>query len=135
MRCVYWFPIGSSNGIYIYLGSLRDHETLKLIKSISTIGFFTALSRVLGFIRDILIASLLGASPLADAFFAAFKLPNFFRRLFAEGVLSSAFVPLYARLYASEGLARAQRAAEEVFAVLLIILIILVTVFEIFMTT
>ena len=94
VRCVYWFPIDSSNGIYIYLGSLRDHETLKLIKSISTIGFFTALSRVLGFIRDILIASLLGASPLADAFFAAFKLPNFFRRLFAEGVLSSAFVPL-----------------------------------------
>ncbi len=135
VRCVYWFPIDSSDGIYIYLGSLRDHETLKLIKSISTIGFFTALSRVLGFIRDILIASLLGASPLADAFFAAFKLPNFFRRLFAEGVLSSAFVPLYARLYASEGLARAQRAAEEVFAVLLIILIILVMVFEIFMPT
>lgn len=108
---------------------------MKLIKSISTIGFFTALSRVLGFVRDILIAALLGASPMADAFFAAFKLPNFFRRLFAEGVLSSAFVPLYARLYTSEGLAKAQRAAEEVFAVLLVILILLVTIFEIFMPT
>ncbi len=108
---------------------------MQLIKSISTIGFFTALSRILGFIRDILIASLLGASPLADAFFAAFKLPNFFRRLFAEGVLSSAFIPLYTRFYTSDGLMRAQRVAEEVFAVLVLCLVSLVTFFEIFMPT
>ena len=88
---------------------------------------------MLGFVRDILIASVLGANPLSDAFFAAFKLPNFFRRLFAEGVLSAAFVPLYARLYASEGLSKAQRAAEEVFALLLMLLIFLVVFFEIFM--
>lgn len=99
----------------------------------STIGLFIALSRILGFVRDILIAALLGASPLADAFFAAFKLPNFFRRLFAEGVLNAAFVPLYARLYASKGLEKAQRAAEEVFAMLLLALVFLVAVFEVFM--
>ena len=106
---------------------------MSFVKSVTTIGGFTALSRILGFIRDIFIASLLGASPLADAFFAAFKLPNFFRRLFAEGALNSAFVPLYARLYTNEGIKQAQRTAEEIFAVLLVILIILVTIFEIFM--
>ena len=106
---------------------------MSFVKSVTTIGGFTALSRILGFVRDIFIASLLGASPLADAFFAAFKLPNFFRRLFAEGALNSAFVPLYARLYASEGVKQAQRTAEEIFAVLFVILIILVMIFEIFM--
>ncbi|MGI4851661.1 MAG: murein biosynthesis integral membrane protein MurJ [Janthinobacterium lividum] len=106
---------------------------MSFLRSVTTIGGFTALSRILGFARDILIASLLGASPLADAFFAAFKLPNFFRRLFAEGALNAAFVPLYARLYASEGVKSAQRTAEEIFAVLLVILVTLVVIFEIFM--
>src|SRR5690606_41191022 len=62
---------------------------------ISTVGGFTLVSRVTGFVRDILIAAILGAGPVADAFFVAFKLPNFFRRLTGEGALTVAFVPLF----------------------------------------
>ncbi|MDT8375129.1 MAG: murein biosynthesis integral membrane protein MurJ [Mariprofundaceae bacterium] len=62
----------------------------------STVGGWTMLSRVLGFIRDVLLARVLGAGPLADAFFVAFKLPNFFRRMFAEGTLTVALVPVLA---------------------------------------
>ena len=115
------------------MGHGKGYFRLSFLRSATTIGGFTALSRILGFVRDICIASMLGASPLADAFFAAFKLPNFFRRLFAEGALNAAFVPLYTRLYASQGMQCAQRTAEEVFSVLLVILIVLVITFEIFM--
>ncbi|MCK5307510.1 MAG: murein biosynthesis integral membrane protein MurJ, partial [Zetaproteobacteria bacterium] len=62
----------------------------------STVGGWTMLSRILGFIRDVLLARVLGAGPLADAFFVAFKLPNFFRRMFAEGTLTVALVPVLA---------------------------------------
>jgi len=62
----------------------------------STVGGWTMLSRVLGFVRDVLLARVLGAGPLADAFFVAFKLPNFFRRMFAEGTLTVALVPVLA---------------------------------------
>jgi putative peptidoglycan lipid II flippase len=70
---------------------------MALIGAISTIGGYTVASRVLGFVRDILVAAILGAGPVADAFFVAFKLPNLFRRLFAEGAFAAAFVPLFAR--------------------------------------
>ena len=65
-----------------------------LLRAASKVGSWTMLSRILGFIRDILIARVLGAGPLADAFFVAFKLPNFFRRMFAEGTLTVALVPV-----------------------------------------
>jgi len=67
-----------------------------LLRSIATVGGFTLISRVLGFLRDILIATVLGAGAGADVFFVAFKLPNLFRRLFAEGAFSMAFVPMFA---------------------------------------
>ena len=67
---------------------------MSLVKSTATIGGYTLLSRVLGFLRDVTIASSLGASMLSDAFFVAFKLPNVLRRLFAEGSFSQAFVPV-----------------------------------------
>jgi len=88
-------------------------------------------SRVLGFARDILIAALLGAGPVADAFFVAFKLPNFFRRLFAEGAFNAAFVPLYAGKLAAEGEARARDFAEDTLAVLLAILLAVLLLAEI----
>ena len=69
---------------------------MNLIASTSTFSFFTLISRVLGYIRDILIAIFLGTSLLADAFFVAFRLPNTFRRLFAEGTFNAAFIPSYA---------------------------------------
>ena len=74
-----------------------------MLRSIATVGGWTMASRVLGFVRDILIARLLGAGVEADAFFVAFRLPNLFRRLFAEGAFNAAFIPLYTRALAERG--------------------------------
>ena len=68
---------------------------MALLRSIATVSSYTMASRILGFARDILIAAMLGAGPVADAFFVAFKLPNFFRRIFAEGAFNAAFIPLF----------------------------------------
>ena len=68
---------------------------MNLIKSTGTFSFFTIISRLLGYLRDILIAIFLGTGFLADAFFVAFRIPNTFRRLFAEGTFNAAFVPSY----------------------------------------
>ena len=65
-----------------------------LIKIISVIGSITFLSRILGYLRDLMIARYFGASFISDSFFVAFKLPNLFRRLFAEGALNAAFIPV-----------------------------------------
>lgn len=70
---------------------------MKLIKAMATVAFMTGLSRIAGFVRDILTAAYLGAGPVADAFFVALKLPNLFRRITAEGAFSIAFVPLYSK--------------------------------------
>ena len=69
---------------------------MNLFKSTTTFSFFTLISRILGYIRDILIAIFLGSGPLADAFFVAFRIPKTFRRLFSEGTFNAAFVPSYA---------------------------------------
>ena len=71
---------------------------MNLIKSTGTFSFFTIISRLLGYLRDILIAVFLGAGPLADAFFVAFRIPNTFRRLFSEGTFNAAFVPSYSSI-------------------------------------
>ena len=68
---------------------------MNLLSSASIFSFFTIISRILGYLRDILIAIFLGASIFADAFFVAFRLPNTFRRLFAEGTFNAAFIPSY----------------------------------------
>jgi putative peptidoglycan lipid II flippase len=93
-----------------------------LVRSIATVGSLTLVSRVLGFVRDILIAALLGAGPLADAFFVAFKLPNFLRRLFAEGAFNAGFVPMFARTLEGEGRASAKAFAEQAQAIQLAVL-------------
>lgn len=72
----------------------RSGSSAGLIRTASTVGGWTLVSRILGFVRDILLARVLGAGPLADAFFVAFKIPNFFRRMFAEGTLTVALVPV-----------------------------------------
>ena len=69
-----------------------------MIERILTVGGFTLLSRVTGFVRDIILAAVLGAGPVADAFFVALRLPNHFRAIFAEGAFNAAFVPAYARI-------------------------------------
>jgi len=105
---------------------------MNLIASTSTFGFFTLISRILGYVRDILIAIFLGTSLFADAFFVAFRLPNTFRRLFAEGTFNAAFIPSYAGLLAKDKI-KADDFAKNVFNLLFIILLFFVTVAEIFM--
>ncbi len=105
---------------------------MNLIASTSTFSFFTLISRILGYVRDILIAIFLGTSLFADAFFVAFRLPNTFRRLFAEGTFNAAFIPSYAGALAKNKL-EADNFAKNVFNLLFIILLILVLVAEIFM--
>ncbi len=80
-------------------------------------------SRVLGFIREMLVADMLGATPVAEAFFVSLTLPNVFRRLFAEGAFSATFVPLFAKAAHSEGKPAAARFAEDAQAVMLTILV------------
>lgn len=98
---------------------------MSLLKNVGTIGGLTAVSRVFGFVRDILIARVLGATAMGDAWQLAFMLPNLFRRLFAEGAFASAFVPLFNRRMKEDGdLDEAQSFATSVLSVLLPILIV-----------
>jgi putative peptidoglycan lipid II flippase len=106
---------------------------MALLRSVATVGSFTLVSRVLGFIRDILTAAILGAGPVADAFFVAQRLPNLFRSLFAEGAFSAAFVPLASGALAEGGKPALREFAGEAFAVLFAVLLGFVLVGEIFM--
>lgn len=106
---------------------------MALLRNIATVGGLTFVSRVLGFVRDILIAAILGAGMVADVFFVAFKLPNLFRRLFAEGAFSAAFVPLLSGALAREGRVPAMVFASRVASVMLWFLLALVILFEIAM--
>ena len=105
---------------------------MNLIKSTGTFSFFTIISRLLGYVRDILIAVFLGTGPLADIFFVAFRIPNTFRRLFSEGSFNAAFVPSYASEL-SQGKEKSHRFANSVFNLLILGLFFLVVVIEIFM--
>lgn len=96
---------------------------MSLVRNVGTIGGLTAVSRVFGFIRDMLLARLLGAGLAADAFQLAFILPNTFRRLFAEGAFSVAFVPMYTRTLATGGEDVADRFASHVLAVFIWVLL------------
>lgn len=97
---------------------------MSLLRNVGTIGGLTAVSRVFGFVRDMLLARVLGAGLAADAFQLAFVLPNTFRRLFAEGAFSVAFVPMYARaLHGEGGEAAAERFAGDVMAVFVWVLL------------
>ena len=95
-----------------------------MLKNFATVGVATLASRILGFVRDILIAASIGSGPIADAFFVAFRLPNLFRRLFAEGAFNSAFVPIFASSLQEEGETGARHVAEEIMAGLLFVLLL-----------
>ncbi len=90
-----------------------------MIDRILTVGGFTLLSRVTGFVRDIMLAATLGAGPVADAFFVALRLPNHFRAIFAEGAFNAAFVPAYARIRTQEGTDAAKMFGDRIFTLLL----------------
>ena len=104
---------------------------MNLIKSTGTFSFFTIISRLFGYVRDILIAVFLGAGPLADAYFVAFRIPNTFRRLFSEGTFNAAFVPSYSLLLGNKK--TSQKFANNIFTLLVIGLFFLVLVIEIMM--
>ena len=104
---------------------------MNLLSSTSIFSFFTLISRILGYLRDILIAFFLGASIFADAFFVAFRLPNTFRRLFAEGTFNAAFIPSYTSAR-TENKEKGKKFADDILGSLLLILILIVTLVEIF---
>ena len=106
---------------------------MALFRSVATVGSYTMVSRVFGFVRDILTAAILGAGPVADAFFVAQRLPNLFRSLFAEGAFSAAFVPLANRALVEGGRPALKEFAEEAYAVLVAALVVFVALGEIFM--
>ena len=95
---------------------------MRLLRSTAVVGLFTMGSRVLGFVRDVLMASAVGAGPIADAFVVAFRFPNLFRRWFAEGAFNAAFVPLFSGRLEKEGEDEANRFASDVLATLLVVL-------------
>jgi putative peptidoglycan lipid II flippase len=99
-----------------------------MIRSISIVGGFTLLSRITGFLRDIMLAAVLGAGPVADAFFVALRLPNHFRAIFAEGAFNAAFVPAYARIREAKGADDARVFADRVFTLLLASQVVLLAV-------
>ena len=105
---------------------------MNLIKSTGTFSFFTIISRFLGYLRDILIAFILGTGFLADIFFVAFRIPNTFRRLFSEGTFNAAFVPSYSSQLL-RGKDVSNKFANDVFNLLSIILLVLVLLAQIFM--
>ena len=104
---------------------------MNLLSSTAIFSFFTLISRILGYLRDILIAIFLGASILADVFFVAFRLPNTFRRLFAEGTFNAAFIPSYTKERLTSDRA-GKIFADDVLRLVTISLLFLVLLVEIF---
>lgn len=106
---------------------------MSLFRAIATVGGLTMVSRIAGFVRDLLIARYLGAGPVADAFFVSLRLPNFFRSLFAEGAFTAGFLPLFSRTEAKEGRAAAQHFAERALSLLLLVTLVFTLVAQIAM--
>ncbi|MBY0508768.1 MAG: murein biosynthesis integral membrane protein MurJ, partial [Rhodospirillaceae bacterium] len=107
--------------------------TPSLFRAFATVGGYTMVSRITGFVREILTATYLGAGAVSDAFFVAFQLPNLFRSLFAEGAFSAGFVPIFSQRLEKEGPARAKAFADEAFAMLTVVLLVFTIVMIIFM--
>ena len=104
-----------------------------ILSNAALVGSATMASRLTGFIRDIFLAALMGAGPLAEIFVIAFRLPNLFRRLFAEGAFNAAFVPLFSERMAQKGESAALAFAGQIFSVLLAALAVFTLLAEIFM--
>ncbi len=104
-----------------------------MLGRIFTVGGYTLVSRLTGFARDIMLAAILGAGPVADAFFVAFRLPNHFRAIFAEGAFNAAFVPAYAHVHGERGEAAARSFADRIFTLLFCSQLVLLVVAWLFM--
>ena len=103
-----------------------------MIGKILTVGGYTLVSRFTGFMRDIMLAAIIGAGPVADAFFVAFRLPNHFRAIFAEGAFNSAFIPAYARVRTEQGARAAEQFGDRIFTLLLVSQIVLLALALVF---
>ncbi|HTH15854.1 MAG TPA: murein biosynthesis integral membrane protein MurJ, partial [Magnetospirillum sp.] len=103
---------------------------MSLVRSIATVGGFTMLSRITGLMREMMIAQYMGAGAVADAFFVAFRFPNLFRSLFAEGAFNAAFVPLFTAKLTAEGEAEARSFAEQSLAAMALVLGVFVALVE-----
>src|SRR5277367_445057 len=103
-----------------------------MLEKILTVGGYTLLSRITGFVRDIMLAAIIGAGPVADAFFVAFRLPNHFRAIFAEGAFNAAFIPAYARVRTQGGPQAAKLFGDRIFTLLLATQIVLLALALIF---
>src|SRR5919202_556481 len=90
-----------------------------MLKKILSVGGWTLVSRMTGFARDVVMAAIMGAGPVTDAFVVAFRLPNHFRAIFGEGAFNAAFVPTYGRVHETDGAARAAAFANRVFTLML----------------
>src|ERR1700745_3938518 len=104
-----------------------------MLSRIFTVGGYTLLSRLTGFARDIMLAAILGAGPTADAFYVAFRLPNHFRAIFAEGAFNAAFVPAYAHVHGEKGDASAKLFANRIFTLLFLSQLVLLALAWLFM--
>src|SRR6202453_3456062 len=123
LRSVGRWPANASQVLLMSQAPPRSEEPRGRIKAgmierILTVGGFTLLSRLTGFFRDIMLAAILGAGPVADAFFFAFRLPNHFRAIFAEGAFNAAFIPAYARIRTQGGAEAASRFGDRIFTLL-----------------
>lgn len=96
-----------------------------MIRAILSVGGWTLVSRVTGFARDVVMAAMVGAGPVADAFVVAFRLPNHFRAIFGEGAFNTAFVPAYARLSEAGAEGEARAFCDRVFTLMLIVQVVL----------
>ncbi len=106
---------------------------MSLLRSSAVVALFTLLSRIFGFLRDVIIANIMGAGPLTDAFFVAFRVPNFLRRMFAEGAFTAAFLPMFAGMIKVEGKEYALRFAGSAMTILTAILLVITAVAMIWM--
>ena len=106
---------------------------MNVLRSSVIYSFFTSISRIFGFLRDILIANFLGTGVIADIFFVAFRLPNTFRRIFSEGALNSAFVPIYTKLIKNNLKRESKKFAGSIFLIFFATSSLLVLIIEIFM--
>ena len=97
-------------------------ENAKVTRAAGTVGAATLLSRILGFVRDVVIAGFFGAGLASDAFFVAFRIPNLLRRLFAEGSLTVAFIPVFSEYISRHGREEAFRLARSAIRLLSVIL-------------
>src|SRR5690606_15551681 len=112
---------------------MAERGGVRLFRTFVSVGSLTLMSRVAGFVRDALMAAVLGTGPAADAFFAAFRFPNLFRRLFAEGAFNTAFVPMFSGALEQQGDEGAKLLASRIMSWLVAMLVVVTIVVEIFM--